>query len=72
EALAAAAEARRAAFEAAREGRSGEVRAALVSARASVAQARGMHEADRRTALDSIDRALSNLDRDWSRRPTLQ
>ncbi|WP_016747420.1 hypothetical protein, partial [Rhizorhabdus wittichii] len=72
EALADAAEARRTAFEATRVVRSGEVRAALVSARASVAGARGMHEADRRTALDSIDRALSNLDRDGGRGPTLQ
>ncbi|ATE63227.1 hypothetical protein CMV14_01455 [Rhizorhabdus dicambivorans] len=45
-----------------------EVRAALASARSSVAGATGMTEIDRAAALEAIDRALSGLDR----KPALQ
>ncbi|KQX21563.1 MULTISPECIES: hypothetical protein [unclassified Sphingomonas] len=80
EAMAEAVEARREAFaERSREMREmrelprrGEVRAALASARASITGAQGMRDADRKAALDSIDRALSGLDDGWSRGPTLR
>jgi len=61
-----------AAFAACGHARRGELRAALVSARTSVAGARGMREADRKAALDSIDKALSGLDWNGGRGPALQ
>lgn len=50
----------------------GEVRAALASARASVAGAKGMADPDRAAALAAIDRALRGLDRAPMRGPAFR